>query len=70
MNPNTNSQQQKRVYTQKEIAGELNLCAETVSRWTTAGVIPCLRVGRTVRYDLTAVLKAIEKSVEKAEDNK
>ena len=61
MNPNNNSQEQKRVYTQKEIAEVLNLCAETVSRWTTAGIIPCHRVGRIVRYDLAAVLAAIEK---------
>ncbi len=33
----------------------------TICRWTTAGIIPCHRVGRIVRYDLAAVLAAIEK---------
>ena len=69
-NKNTNGQIMVRVYTQKEVAEALNLCVETVSRWTTAEIIPCHRVGRVVRYDLSAVLAAIEKTAKKRQVNK
>jgi Helix-turn-helix domain len=49
-----------RVHTQRELAEALSLCPETISRWTKARLIPCHRVGRVVRYDLAAVLRAIE----------
>jgi len=69
MNPNNNSKEPIRVYTQREIAGALGLCPETISRWTTAGIIPCHRVGRVIRYDLTAVLAAIEKAASKKKED-
>ena len=49
-----------RVHTQRELAEALSLCPETIYRWTKAGLIPHLRVGRIIRYDLAAVLRAIE----------
>ena len=62
-----NPQIPSRVYTQREIAEALNLCPETISRWTIAGIIPCHRVGRVIRYDLGAVLATIEKAAAKHE---
>lgn len=47
--------------TQAQLAAALSIHPITVCRWTVAGLIPCHRVGRVVRYDLAAVLEAIEK---------
>ena len=41
--------------TRHEVAEALGIKPETVSRWTTNGVIPVIRLGRLVRYDLAAV---------------
>ena len=42
--------------TQAELAKELGVCRETVSRWTQAELIPAIRIGKKlVRYDLTEV---------------
>ncbi len=46
---------------QAQLAAALSIHPITVCRWTVAGLIPCHRVGRVVRYDLAAVLDAIEK---------
>ncbi len=46
---------------QAQLAAALSIHPITVCRWTVAGLIPCHRVGRVVRYDLAAVLEAIEK---------
>ena len=50
---------QSKLFSQTSLAKELQVCKLTVSRWTTAGIIPCYRIGRIVRYDLAAVLTAI-----------
>jgi len=42
--------------TQAELAKELGVCRETVSRWTQAELIPAIRIGnKSVRYDLAEV---------------
>ena len=42
--------------TQAELAKELGVCRETVSRWTQAELIPAIRIGKKlVRYDLALV---------------
>ena len=40
--------------TRLEVAEALGIRPETVSRWTSAGLIPVIRLGRLVRYDLAA----------------
>jgi excisionase family DNA binding protein len=63
--PEHNKQGARRMLSQTELAKALQVCKLTVSRWTTARIIPCHRVGRIVRYDLTAVLAAIAKAENK-----
>jgi excisionase family DNA binding protein len=48
--------------TQKEVAALLNVHPITVSRWTVAGLIPCYRVGRILRYKLSDILNTALKS--------
>jgi excisionase family DNA binding protein len=55
---------------QEQLASVLSVHPITVSRWTVAGLIPCHRVGRVVRYDLTAVLASIAKAQNKKEGDK
>lgn len=56
---------------QTALAKALKVCPVTVSRWTTARIIPCHRVGaKFVRYDLAAVLAAIAKAENKKGGNK
>lgn len=72
-NPNPENQNQhsaRRVLSQTELAKELQVHPLTVSKWTTARIIPCYRVGRIVRYDLTAVLAAIAKAKNRKGDSK
>ena len=59
-----------RLLSQTELAKALKVHPLTVSRWTTARIIPCHRVGRIVRYDLAAVLAAIAKVENKKGGNK
>jgi excisionase family DNA binding protein len=49
--------------TQKEVAALLNVHPITVGRWTTAGLIPCYRVGRILRYKLSEVLNVTSKPI-------
>jgi excisionase family DNA binding protein len=42
------------------IAEEMQVSLSTVWRWSQAGTIPSIRVGRTVRFDLEAVKAALE----------
>lgn len=60
--PEHNQQGARRLLSQKQLAKALQVHQLTVSRWTTARIIPCHRVGRIVRYDLAAVLAAIAKA--------
>jgi hypothetical protein len=60
-NTNQPNQQKVQLLSQRELAEALNACPETISRWTKAKLIPVYRMGKTfVRYDLLAVLNAIE----------
>ena len=44
--------------TQEQLAKELGVCRETVSRWTQAELIPAIRIGKkSVRYDLAQVME-------------
>jgi excisionase family DNA binding protein len=43
----------------KEAADRLGICRETIYRLCKKGRIPCLRVGSTLRLDLTDVLAAL-----------
>lgn len=50
----------RRLSTVQTIAAIFDVHPETVYRWTRAGVIPCIHVGkRTVRFDLQAVRAAV-----------
>ena len=63
--PEHNQQGARRLLSQTEVAKALQVHPLTVSRWTTARIIPCHRVGRIIRYDLAAVLAAIAKAENK-----
>ena len=66
MNTNSTNQNESRcLLSQTELARALKVHPLTVSRWTTARIIPCHRVGRVIRYDLAAVLAAIAKAENK-----
>jgi excisionase family DNA binding protein len=43
----------------QEAADRLGICRETIYRLCKKGRIPCLRVGSTLRLDLTDVLAAL-----------
>ena len=68
--PEHNQQGARRLLSQTEVAKALQVHPLTVSRWTTARIIPCHRVGRIVRYDLAAVLAAIAKAENEKGGNK
>lgn len=44
-----------------QLAKTLNVSERTIDTWKHKGVIPFLRVGRVVRFDLDAVKRALEK---------
>jgi excisionase family DNA binding protein len=48
--------------TRLEVAEALGIRPETVSRWTSSGVIPVIRLGRLVRYDLAAIAKHLSET--------
>jgi excisionase family DNA binding protein len=47
--------------TRLELSQELGIRPETLSRWTSRGIIPHLRLGRLVRYDLAEIRKHLIK---------
>lgn len=51
---------QTKLHTQEQVAEELNVSSRTVRNWTTRRIIPAIRVGRVVRYDISKVKKALE----------
>ena len=53
------------LYTPKEIAAHLRVCPETVKRLTASGKIPGVKVGAQYRYDLDAVVKALQATQER-----
>ena len=50
---------------QKELCTFLNLSEPTIIRWRQKGKIPFLKVGSAIRYDLQAVVAALEVSNKK-----
>lgn len=44
----------------KALAEHLGLTVVTVQRYTARKKLPCVRIGQTVRYRLSDVLKALE----------
>jgi predicted site-specific integrase-resolvase len=47
------------------VAKHLGVRVETVSRWTTAGTIPCVRIGkRSVRYLLPQIVSQLRRRKE------
>lgn len=50
--------QHEKLLTQNEAARVLGVRKETVSRWTSARTIPCVRIGvRSVRYVLAEIVR-------------
>ncbi|HEY0055410.1 MAG TPA: helix-turn-helix domain-containing protein [Pedobacter sp.] len=45
---------------QKELCAFLNLSEPTIIRWRQKGKIPYLQIGSAIRYDLNAVVSALE----------
>jgi len=50
----------ERPKTQKELCAFLGLSEPTVIAWRDKGKIPYMQIGSAIRYDLNAVLKALE----------
>ena len=65
---NTNSSKKhaaRRLLNRTEVAKHLGVRVETISRWTTAGTIPCVRIGkRSVRYLLTQIVSQLRRRKE------
>ncbi len=50
----------QRLLKRNEVAKHLGVRVETVSRWTTAGTLPCVRIGkRSVRYLLPQIMNRL-----------
>jgi hypothetical protein len=49
-----------KLLTAAELAKALKIGRRTLGSWTAARKIPCLRLSRVVRYDLSKVLAALE----------
>jgi excisionase family DNA binding protein len=50
----------QRLLKRNEVAQHLGVRVETVSRWTTAGTLPCVRIGkRSVRYLLPQIVNRL-----------
>ena len=47
-----------------QLAEKMNLNPETIRRLTRAGKIPHIQVGKSKRYDLDAVMKAMQITTE------
>lgn len=51
-----------RLFDRDEVAKHLGVRVETVSRWTTSGTIPCVRIGkRSVRYLLPQIVSQLRR---------
>jgi len=55
----------RRLLNRTEVAKHLGVRVETVSRWTTAGTLPCVRIGkRSVRYLLPQIVSQLRRRKE------
>lgn len=52
---------------QTEMCLFLDITEPTIIRWRKKGVIPFMQIGSAIRYDVNAVLKALEKNGRKQE---
>lgn len=50
----------------KVIADLLDVSSRCVALWAQNGIIPCVRIGGTLRFDLDAVMREINKPAEAA----
>lgn len=65
MKTTLNKQAPRRLLNRTEVAKHLGVRVETISRWTTAGTIPCVRIGkRSVRYLLTQIVSQLRRRKE------
>lgn len=48
------------IMTAAELARFLKVTPQTIFRWTHNGSIPSMRAGRSLRYDLAEVLRALK----------
>jgi excisionase family DNA binding protein len=49
-----------------DLAKTLNVCERTVREWQSKGVIPFVKVGRVVLFDIEKVMSALERYERKA----
>ena len=47
-----------------ELAHELSVSQGAIRKWTAEGWLPCIKVGRTVRYNLAEVMEAVRQRQE------
>lgn len=67
MTPRNKKHAAQRLLNQTQVAKHLGVRVETVSRWTTAGTLPCVRIGkRSVRYLLAQIVKQLRCRMEGA----
>ena len=55
------------LWTPRETAKALSICGKTLWSLTRAGRLPCVRIGRAVRYSRDDILRFIEASKDKKE---
>lgn len=62
--PTTPQTSMSPLWTRKQVADALQVCVHTVSRYSRAGLLPCLKINRrVVRYSPKAVQAFIESAV-------
>lgn len=54
--------QKLRLITPRETAKMLSVSERTLFSWSRKGILPCVRVGRIVRYDLQDVENCVKKN--------
>jgi len=59
--PETTSNEQPEILTQREVAGILRVTLRTVQRMTVSGILPHFVLGRLVRYRRADVMEATRK---------
>ena len=60
--PSTPAPTKGKAITTKELCEALKVTEPTIIRWRNKGKIPFMRIGVSYRYDVEAVLKAIEET--------
>lgn len=57
--------QQHRIVTGEDLAKTLGVTIQTLIKWRQKGKIPFIPIGSAIRYDLNAVIKALEVGIKK-----